>query len=89
MQTDNQGRPSGADAYRAKDNHDTFTADRFGHNYNLGTAFHGPPVLPKIKYLAHAKGYVMARRPGCMPFVITEKQWLEMPLWSAKTRNPE
>jgi hypothetical protein len=23
----------------------------------------------------------MARRPGCTPFVLTEKQWLEFPLW--------
>jgi hypothetical protein len=82
VQTDNQGRPNGADAFRARDKHNTFAADRFGHNYNPGAAFHGPPVLSKIKYMAHAKGYVMAKRPGRTPFVITEKQWLEMPLWS-------
>lgn len=81
MPIDRLGRPTGEDAYRAKDQHDTFTKDRFGHNYNPGAAFHGPPVLSKIKYLAHAKGYVMARRPGCSPFVLTEKQWLELPFW--------
>jgi hypothetical protein len=24
----------------------------------------------------------MVRRPHCKPFVLTEKQWLEFPLWS-------
>lgn len=34
----------------------------------------------RVRYLAHAKGYVMARRPACMPFVVTEKEWLALPL---------
>lgn len=28
-----------------------------------------------VRYLAHADGYVMARRPGCRPFVLTETEW--------------
>lgn len=52
------------------------TRPRHGHNHNGGV------FLSKITYMANAKGYVMARRPGCIPFVITEKQWLDFPLWS-------
>lgn len=33
----------------------------------------GPIVL-----MAVAKGYVMVRRPGCIPFVLTERDWQAM-----------
>jgi hypothetical protein len=53
------------------------TRPRYGHTHT------GPdPLFFKITYLAHGKGYVMVRKPGCIPFVITEKQWLEFELWS-------
>jgi hypothetical protein len=50
-------------------------ADRFGNN--------GIPGSPstRLVYLAHGKGYVMCRRPGAMPFVVTEKLWLSFPPW--------
>lgn len=50
-----------------------FTRDRIGHNG------HGRPA--HITYLAHARGWVMARHPGCVPFVITEQSWTEFPYY--------
>lgn len=35
----------------------------------------------RIVLMARASGYVMVRKPGCMPFVMGEKEWLAMPLW--------
>lgn len=35
----------------------------------------------RVTYMAHGKGYVMIRHPGCIPFVVTEKEWLAFPLW--------
>lgn len=32
-----------------------------------------------VKYMTHASGYVMARRPGGIPFVMAEKQWRALP----------
>jgi hypothetical protein len=29
----------------------------------------------EIRLMARADGHVMVRRPRCMPFVLTEKQW--------------
>lgn len=29
----------------------------------------------RVRYMAHADGYVMARRPGAVPFVLGEKEW--------------
>ena len=34
----------------------------------------------RIVYMAHAKNYVMVRRPGCVPFVLTEKEWRTLPI---------
>lgn len=50
--------------------------DRFGHN-NQGAV----PHYSRITYLASAKGYVMARRPGCTPFAISEKLWRSFDYW--------
>lgn len=54
-----------------------FRRDRYGHNYPRS----GAVSLSRITYVSHAKGYVTCRRPGCMPFVITEKQWSEFPIF--------
>ena len=62
------------------------TRPRHGHNFNYGG---GVKYLSKVTFMANAKGYVMVRRPGCMPFVITEKQWLEFPLWSEFERRAQ
>jgi hypothetical protein len=35
----------------------------------------GGPVKP----MAFADGYVMARRPGCIPFIVAESEWLTWP----------
>lgn len=61
------------------------TRPRYGHNHN------GEDNLfySKITYMAHAKRYVMVRRPGCKPFTITEKQWLEFPLWKGQPEGRE
>jgi hypothetical protein len=34
----------------------------------------------RVKYMTHADGYVMARKPRAMPFVISEKEWRQLPL---------
>lgn len=31
-----------------------------------------------IRSMAAAEGYVMVRRPGCMPFVLSGKEWARM-----------
>ena len=33
----------------------------------------------QLKPMAFADGYVMARRPGCIPFVMTEREWQKLP----------
>ena len=52
---------------------DDLTRDRFGHSdpYDSGADL----TFSRITYMCHAKGYVMARRPGCTPFVVSEKVW--------------
>lgn len=35
---------------------------------------HGP-----IRYLTRSGGYVMVRRPRCVPFVMHEKDWAKLP----------
>lgn len=54
--------------------------DRFGHN-GVGAE----PHYSRITYLASAKGYVMARRPGCTPWVISEALWRSFDYWSPAT----
>lgn len=54
-----------------------FEKDRFGHNDPSGAV----PHWSRIVHLAHASGYVMARRPGCLPFVLSEKVWDTFPYW--------
>lgn len=54
-----------------------FKAPRYGHN-DTGIE----PWWSRINYMAHANGYVMARRPGCKPFVIGEKLWLSFVPWN-------
>jgi hypothetical protein len=33
--------------------------------------------------MTHANGYVMARRPGRTPYVMTEKEWLAIPVFES------
>lgn len=33
----------------------------------------------RLRYLAHADGYVMVRRPRAMPHVISEGEWRQLP----------
>lgn len=33
----------------------------------------------RVKYMTHAKGYVMVRKPGAVPFVLSQKEWLALP----------
>lgn len=55
---------------------DHFKADRYG-----GVSSHPAANRSRLTYMAHAKGYVMVRRPGCIPFVISEKLWLSFPVF--------
>ena len=58
-----------------------FLADRWGHN-----GFY-EPTYSRVIYMAHAKGYVMARRPRCTPFVISEKLWRSFDLFRNQDGN--
>lgn len=53
--------------------------DRFGHN-GVGAV----PHYSRVTYLAHAKGWVMARRPGCSPWAIPEKLWRSFDYWTGE-----
>lgn len=55
-----------------------FKAPRYGHN----DAPFPEQAWSRINYMAHADGYVMARRPRCAPFVISEKLWLSFVPWN-------
>ncbi len=35
----------------------------------------------RVRLMARSGGYVMVRRPRCMPFVLTENEWAKMPLF--------
>ena len=35
----------------------------------------------EVRHMAETQGYVMARRPGCYPFVVGVKEWLSWPVW--------
>lgn len=53
-----------------------FRQDRTGTNGS-------PSSRPsRVTYMAHGKGWVMVRHPGCIPFTLTEKTWLSFPYWT-------
>lgn len=35
----------------------------------------------RVRLMARSGGYVMVRKPRCMPFVLTEKDWAKLPLF--------
>lgn len=35
----------------------------------------------KLRYMTQSGGYVMVRRPRCMPFVMIEKKWRNLPAY--------
>lgn len=39
--------------------------------------------IGEIRFMAEKDGYVMCRRPHCMPFVLSKKDWTRLP--DAKT----
>lgn len=59
---------------------EAFQRDRYGHNNPYPAPY--KPHFSRIIYMCHAKGHVMARRPGCPPFVIPEKLWLSFDYYS-------
>jgi hypothetical protein len=62
-----------------------FKADRVGHNGNIRAR-----MQPRrITYLAHGKGWVMARHPGCSPFAIQEQLWRSFPLYERPPHSQE
>ena len=38
----------------------------------------------RVRLMARSGGYVMVRRPRCIPFVLTEKEWARMPLFEIR-----
>ena len=58
--------------------------DRFGHNDRYSGSPTVQPLFSRIIFMASAKGYVMARRPGMTPFVTTEKLWKSFDLWTGQ-----
>lgn len=52
-----------------------FRRDRVGTNGYPGAR------PSRVTYMAHAKGYVMVRHPGCSPFTVTEKEWRAFPYY--------
>lgn len=52
-----------------------YKRDRIGTNGSLGAK------PSRITYMAHAKGWVMCRHPGCTPFAVMEKEWLSFPFY--------
>lgn len=55
------------------------TLTRGDFHDRIGTNGHLNSRPSRITYLAHGKGWVMVRHPGCVPFAITEKEWLAFP----------
>jgi hypothetical protein len=47
---------------------------------------HGP-----ARFMVEAEGWVMARRPGCIPFLIARDEWEALPLCdrSGKIEEPK
>lgn len=43
--------------------------------------YHQPCLGDKIRFMARSGGYVMVRKPHCMPFVLSEKAWAKLPTW--------
>lgn len=41
----------------------------------------------RIRFMARSGGYVMVRRPRCVPFCLTEKQWAKLPFFEALTQK--
>lgn len=39
--------------------------------------------LDRIRFMARANGYVMCRKPGAAPFVLTEREWSKLPIYGA------
>lgn len=57
------------------------TPQRFdGRRWHYGDL---DPGHTRMRLMARAKGYIMVRKPGAMPFVLTEKEWAAMPLFVA------
>lgn len=36
----------------------------------------------RVNYMAHADGWVMVRRPGCIPYTVTMADWLALPVFA-------
>ncbi|UVS93517.1 hypothetical protein [Burkholderia glumae] len=45
--------------------------------------------LGKIVFMVRSGGYVMCKRPRCIPFVLTEKRWNALPLYKARTNTED
>lgn len=39
------------------------------------------PDFSRVRLMARSGGYVMVRKPHCMPFVLSEKEWARLPLY--------
>jgi hypothetical protein len=46
-----------------------------------------PEPHDRLRYMARSGGYVMVRKPGAMPFVLSEKEWAKLPLHVTTTHE--
>jgi len=42
----------------------------------------GDRAPDRLRYMTRSGGYVMVRKPRCCPFVLSEKEWAKLPLFS-------
>jgi hypothetical protein len=40
-----------------------------------------------IRFMVRSGGYVMCRRPRCIPFVLSEKEWSKLPIAEPKVKK--
>lgn len=52
----------------------------------VGTNGHPEARPSRMTYMAHGKGYVMVRHPGCTPFAISEAAWLAFPIFQIQPK---
>ena len=38
----------------------------------------------RLRYMTEKDGWIMVRHPGCIPFAMMVKEWLDLPLASAE-----
>ena len=44
--------------------------------------YHTPWIADRLRFMCRSGGYVMVRKPRATPFVMAEKDWAKMPIWT-------